>query len=301
MKSNGDKFSGVLNIYKDSKMTSHDVVSIVRKIFNTQKVGHAGTLDPNAIGVLPICIGKATRISDYLMENPKTYVAEMVFGIKTDTADKWGKVIEHKEVDVDFEKIKSVLKGFFGKEIAQVPPMYSALKYKGRKLYELARDGITVERKSRKVKIYSIKDLYIRKKSLIFECTCSKGTYIRTLIEDIAEKTGNLAYMSMLIRTSSGGLSIDKSFSLEYLKQMKFDELSKILVPIDTALKNLPEIKISDGDFERIVNGVKVSVSDCYEDVIYKIYSKGKFIGLGKPCTVNGKRMLKMEKVFFGV
>ena len=94
MKSNGDKFSGVLNIYKDSKMTSHDVVSIVRKIFNTQKVGHAGTLDPNAIGVLPICIGKATRISDYLMENPKTYVAEMVFGIKTDTADKWGKVIE---------------------------------------------------------------------------------------------------------------------------------------------------------------------------------------------------------------
>lgn len=117
MKSNGDKFSGVLNIYKDSKMTSHDVVSIVRKIFNTQKVGHAGTLDPNAIGVLPICIGKATRISDYLMENPKTYVAEMVFGIKTDTADKWGKVIEHKEVDVDFEKIKSVLKGFSEKKL----------------------------------------------------------------------------------------------------------------------------------------------------------------------------------------
>lgn len=212
--------NGVLNIYKEKGFTSHDVVAKLRRILKTKKIGHTGTLDPNAEGVLPICVGQATKISELLMEKDKTYQVEFQLGITTDTQDIWGNVIEKKEVSLSVDAVYLTAMRFVGKQI-QLPPMYSALKVNGKKLYELAREGIEVERKGREISIYSIEDFApVGMNTYKMTVSCSKGTYIRTLCHDIGVELGCGATMTSLIRTISGKFKVKDSITLSRIEEL---------------------------------------------------------------------------------
>ena len=212
---------GVIIINKPKGYTSHDVVNIVRKQLNMKKVGHTGTLDPNATGVLPILVGQATKISKYLIEHKKTYIATIELGEKRDTGDSEGNIIESdsniKEFDISI--IKQVLQSFLGKQ-KQIPPMYSAIKVNGKKLYEYARSGQEVEVEPREIEIYRIELIEYINNRIEFEVECSKGTYIRTLCENIAEKLGTIGYMKELQRTSVDKFKIKESINLEDRKSV---------------------------------------------------------------------------------
>ena len=212
---------GVININKSAGMTSFDVIAILRKTLNMKKIGHTGTLDPDATGVLPVCVGKGTKLVELLTANDKQYVAEVKLGIITDTQDTSGNILEEKKVNVSEEELISAINEFTG-EINQIPPMYSAIKVNGERLYKLAREGITIERESRKVTVSNIKLNYFNKEENIFSMTvdCSKGTYIRTLSHDIGEKLGCGAAMSSLKRTKSGRFDIENSYTIEEIKNM---------------------------------------------------------------------------------
>lgn len=251
--------NGVLNIYKEQNMTSHDVVAIIRKVLKTKKVGHTGTLDPMATGVLPVCVGQATKIVDFIQADKKTYRAELTLGVTTDTEDAWGNILEEKPVQLEDDDIIDVMKSFTG-DIMQVPPMYSALKVNGKKLYELARAGKTVERQARTRTIYSIDILDINHNKIVFDVVCSKGTYIRTLCKDIGEKLGVGGHMSALERTATGSFTKENSLSIETLKSDTFDP-HQHFIPIDKALTMDIEIHVTDRAKELIMNGVKIDLA----------------------------------------
>lgn len=198
------EFSGVLNVYKPMGYTSRDIVNIIKKIYKIKKVGHAGTLDPNATGVLPICIGDATKLVEYIQEMGKSYVGEMTLGINTDTLDIWGKTILEKKVSFNKDEFIKKLQFYDGKKIFQQPPMFSALKKDGKRLYEYARKGIEFERDKREVNIYSINILNIYEDKIRLKVKCSKGTYIRTLFNDLASEIDQCSYMNSLSRNSYG-------------------------------------------------------------------------------------------------
>ncbi|MDR0271761.1 MAG: tRNA pseudouridine(55) synthase TruB [Clostridiales bacterium] len=226
--------SGIINIRKEKDYTSHDVVAIIRKITG-EKAGHTGTLDPNATGVLPVCIGRATKLADYIVATDKTYAAEIVFGITTDTGDITGNVLTQKDASVDFEDFRKVAESFIG-DYLQTPPMYSAIKIGGKKLYELAREGKTVERKPREVKIYDLQ-VFERNGKFFLDVTCSKGTYIRTLCMDIGEILGCGAVMGDLTRTKNGIFDIENSVSLDEVRAAaEEDKLHEIIIPADKVL-----------------------------------------------------------------
>ena len=225
-------YDGVINIFKPVGITSHGVISRVRKILDMKKVGHTGTLDPDADGVLPICVGKGTKLSERLMNKDKTYLAVMKLGVTTDTQDASGNVMETREVTVTEEDVLGVISGFIG-DIKQIPPMYSAIKINGRKLYELARKGIEVERKPRGVTIYSIKDITISGDSVTMTVECSKGTYIRTLCHDIGEKLGCGAHMARLTRTRAGMFDIKNSVTLDELNESHIIGIDEILAQME--------------------------------------------------------------------
>lgn len=295
---NGKNLNGVLNIYKEPGYTSHDVVAILRKILGTKKIGHAGTLDPNVSGVLPICVGKATKISSYLMEMGKTYCGEITFGIETDTLDIWGEITNKNDIVPSEESFISELQKIANKTIEQIPPMYSAIKINGKKLYELAREGKEIKRKARKVNIYDTKFIYNDQNRYTFEISCSKGTYIRTIINDLGKKTNSLATMSYLIRTSSGGLDIRKSITLKQLEKMIENEIP-FIIPIDKALSHFPVFNVEDDKFELIKNGAKITVyNKNIDNIKYRVYCKGYFIGIGKIIEENNKHIIKMLNVF---
>ncbi|MDU5444567.1 MAG: tRNA pseudouridine(55) synthase TruB, partial [Finegoldia magna] len=216
----------VINVFKEKGYTSQDVVSICKGILKTKKIGHAGTLDPDATGVLLLGVGKGTKITEYLMEYGKTYIFEMVFGTSTDTLDLSGNVTGFSDKTYDKEKLKQILDDLNGKTIEQVPPMYSAVKVNGKKLYEYARENKEIKRKSRKITIYNIEPLHLLENSCIIKVRCSKGTYIRVLIEDIAKKLDRLAYMKSLIRVNSGGFDIKDSIKIESLRKCNIDDVS---------------------------------------------------------------------------
>ncbi|PTJ15534.1 tRNA pseudouridine(55) synthase TruB [Staphylococcus simulans] len=256
---------GILPVFKERGLTSHDVVFKLRKILHTKKVGHTGTLDPEVNGVLPICVGGATKVSDYIMEMGKAYQATVTVGVSTTTEDQTGEVLETKAVSKDLtaDKIDEAILSFVG-EIEQIPPMYSSVKVNGRKLYEYARNNETVERPKRKVRIYEIeRNSEIRYK----DDTCSfdifirwgKGTYIRTLATDIGRALGYPAHMSQLTRVESGGFSIDESLTLDQIDELyKQEALQEKLFPIEYGLKGLPHIQIDDPNIKkRILNGQK--------------------------------------------
>lgn len=259
-------YNGILPVYKESGLTSHDVVFKLRKILKTKKIGHTGTLDPEVSGVLPVCIGTATRVSDYVMDMGKSYNATITLGESTTTEDQTGEVIDKIDVQanaININEVDAVLKQFEG-IIEQVPPMYSSVKVKGKKLYEYARKGETVERPVRKVNIDSIartSELQFEDGKCHFniEVKCGKGTYIRTLATDIGKQLGYPAHMSLLTRINSGGFDIKDSITLDQISQLhEQDTLQSHLFPLEYGLKSLPKIYVSDENIKtRILNGQK--------------------------------------------
>ncbi len=280
---------GIILINKEKNCTSNNVVNKVKHILN-EKTGHIGTLDPNATGLLPILVGKGTKLSQYLINHDKEYEVELKLGIKTDTADLEGKIIEEKEVAdnlLEKEKVLDVLNGFIGKQ-KQVPPMYSAIKVNGKKLYEYARKNVQIELEAREIEIYEIKLGTINQKENIITFTvhCSKGTYIRSLCEDIAQRLGTIGYMKELNRTKVGIFNIENSISVEELEQNKNnpEELNKYIIPIERIFINIYGnnncISLNDRKLGLFSNGVKLTYG--LSEGLYRIYnSKGVFIGIG--------------------
>ena len=268
---------GVIIINKQKNFTSHDVVNVIRKKLNIKKVGHTGTLDPNATGVLPILVGKATKISKYLIEHDKTYIATIKLGEKTDTGDNEGQVIEEKLVPTDLKKedINNVLQIFLGKQ-KQVPPMYSAIKINGKKLYEYAREGKEVKLEAREIEIYKIQLLEYKNSKIKFEVECSKGTYIRTLCEDIAKKLGTVGYMEELQRTKVNNFKIGDSVLLD---DITLENVEEDLIKIEEVFKEKDKIELDNKKLELFLNGVKLTY-DLPKD-IYRIYNNKQFIGIG--------------------
>lgn len=252
---------GVLNLLKPPGMTSHDVVNFVRKIFNTKKVGHTGTLDPAAAGVLPVTVGRATKISQYITGADKLYRAEITLGIKTDTQDAEGKVLQTIDASFISEDIfKAALCKFKG-NIQQIPPMASAVKIGGKKMYDLHRQGKEVERSVRNVTVYDINLVWSTgwgtpHPRALFDVYCSKGTYIRTICHDIGEKIGVGAHMSFLLRTGVGKFLLEKTYTLEELQ--KFTNPSDALINIDTALAEYPEVVVKDKAVKAVTSGAKL-------------------------------------------
>lgn len=250
---------GIFNIYKEKGFTSHDVVAIVRRTIHMKKVGHTGTLDPDAEGVLPVCVGKATKLSDVIMDGRKSYRAMLRLGITTTTEDASGEVLETKEVDFNEDKIREVVASFIGK-LEQVPPMYSAVKVNGKKLYELAREGKEIERKSRTIEVYDIRiRQFLPPDRVEIDVDCSKGTYIRTLCADIGKALGCGGHMAELLRTATGTFSLENAIKLEELKALAEQEKAEeALLTMEDALKDFPVVKVSEKSAKFLYNGGKI-------------------------------------------
>ena len=250
---------GIFNIYKEKGFTSHDVVAIVRRTIHMKKVGHTGTLDPDAEGVLPVCVGKATKLSDVIMDGRKSYRAMLRLGITTTTEDASGEVLETKEVDFNEDKIREVVASFIGK-LEQVPPMYSAVKVNGKKLYELAREGKEIERKSRIIEVYDIRiRQFLPPDRVEIDVDCSKGTYIRTLCADIGKALGCGGHMAELLRTATGTFSLENAIKLEELKALAEQEKAEeALLTMEDALKDFPVVKVSEKSAKFLYNGGKI-------------------------------------------
>ena len=281
---------GIIVVNKQKGCTSHDVVNKVKKIVN-KKVGHTGTLDPLATGVLPLLIGKGTLCSKYLINHDKVYEVSLKLGISTDTMDAEGKIVEEKEVNSNIlakENVEKVLSSFIGKQ-EQTPPIYSAIKVAGKKLYEYARKGQEVEIPKREIEIYNIKLVGINKVSneIEFKVSCSKGTYIRSLCTDIAKALGTIGYMSGLERLQVGKFKIENSIKIDESTTKEYIE--EHIIGIEELFVEKPKIEINQKKLLLFLNGVKLNTE--FEDGVYKIYSENKFIGLG---TVN-KGLLKRD------
>ena len=246
---------GIVNVMKPAGMTSHDVVAKLRRVYHTKKVGHTGTLDPDAIGVLPICVGQATRLVEYFTEKDKTYKVIMKFGNETTTQDSSGEVTITTELPtLSKAEFCAVTEQFIG-EIQQVPPMYSAIKKDGQPLYKLAREGVEVEIEPRPVRIHGIKVLMYNKESAMLEVHCGKGTYIRTLCQDLARACGSSAHMTYLMRLSSGDFNIADAVPLARLEQSETPE--QFLQGMNDCLHAMPAVTVTDKKMmERIVNGL---------------------------------------------
>lgn len=251
--------NGVINVYKEKGYTSHDVVAIVRKTLNIKKVGHTGTLDPDAEGVLPVCIGQATKLADYIMAERKSYTAEITFGAETTTQDASGDIIKEYEYTFDENRLREVIDTFKGEQ-TQVPPMYSAIKINGKKLYEIAREGREIERKARKITVYDIRIAEINPPNkVIIEIDCSKGTYIRSLCSDIGNKLGWGAFMSSLTRTASGKFKLNEAVKLDELKNAaERGEAEKFIIPPDDVLSGYKRVTVSEKADKYLYNGGKI-------------------------------------------
>lgn len=269
---------GIIIIDKPKGITSHDVVSKIRKIYHTKKVGHTGTLDPSATGVLPILIGNATKLSKYLIEHDKTYIATIKLGEETDTLDTEGKVIKQNQVNeklITENNIENVLKSFVGEQM-QTPPMYSAIKINGKKLYEYAREGQKVDIEPRKIKIYeiSLKNINIQEKEIVIKVKCSKGTYIRMLCKDIAEKLETVGYMKELRRTKVNKFTLEGSVTLEELEKNKenVEYLESKIISIESIFKENESITLNNIKLKHLLNGVRLTYNR--PNGIYRIYDE---------------------------
>ncbi|MBQ9134928.1 MAG: tRNA pseudouridine(55) synthase TruB [Lachnospiraceae bacterium] len=248
-------YNGVINIYKEKGFTSHDVVAKMRGILKQKKIGHTGTLDPDAEGVLPVCLGSATKLCDMLTDKEKEYVAVMRLGVVTDTQDLSGTVLKEMSVNVSEEEALTAIKSFEG-EYGQIPPMYSALKVDGKRLYELARQGKEVERKPRQITIFETEILSVNMPEITFRVRCSKGTYIRTLCHDIGEKLGCGAAMADLKRTQSGQFKADTAIRLSELEQIRDkDSVDKVLIPVDEMFADYAAVHVPEEITRLVQNG----------------------------------------------
>ena len=301
--------SGIIVVNKAKDMTSHDCVNIIRRALKIKRVGHTGTLDPMATGILPVCIGKATKIADFISLGDKEYEAEFKLGLKTDTLDITGTVVKTSDVSPKKEELIEAINSFLGK-IMQVPPMYSAKKIKGKKLYELARDGIEINRDPVEVEIKEIEILKIDldENIISIRVLCSKGTYIRSLIDDIGEKLGTYATMTALNRTKSGMFTAEhpKVIDIMDIKKGNVNVIAN-LIGADKVFMEFPQIILSYNLEIRFKNGIFITLNDLgfkkedvEEDSIYRVYSTaGEFMALGTMVLNNGNLVLKVLKSFY--
>ena len=296
--------NGIILVNKPENFTSFDVCAKMRGILHIKRIGHAGTLDPMATGVLPVFVGKATKACDIMPDSSKAYRANVKFGVETDTLDRTGTVTETFEKKITESDIISVLPKFKG-EITQIPPMYSAVKVNGKKLYELARQGKTVERPERKV---TIEKLELEKfdeenQTAVFYIECSSGTYIRTLADDIAKAAGSGAYLTDLVRTKAAGFDISQTFTLEQIQQMADENrVEDAIISVDKIFSDMPKITLSAKQTVMYKNGVKLylkNIKNLKNGVEkYTVYSdKNEFLGIAKTDTEN--EVLKIGKNFF--
>lgn len=275
---------GILNIRKEAGYTSHDVVAKLRGILKQKKIGHTGTLDPDATGVLPVCLGKGTRLCDMLTDKEKTYVADLLLGVETDTQDISGSVLCKKEVHCTEKEVRTVVSGFLGEQM-QIPPMYSAIRVNGRKLYELAREGQVVERKPRPVCFYQINILELNLPRVKLEVCCSKGTYIRTLCHDIGEKLGCKGVMEKLVRTKVGTFTLEESHTLEEIQRMVQEgTIHEAVIPVEQMFSHLPSFCCPEKLDKILKNGnpldIRAVTGHPAEGWIRAYDSQGVFVGI---------------------
>lgn len=245
-------YNGIINIHKEAGFTSHDVVAKMRGILRQKKIGHTGTLDPQATGVLPVCLGSGTKLCDMLTDRDKEYVAELLLGVSTDSQDTTGRILQERPVEVSETQVREAALSFLG-QYDQIPPMYSALKVDGKKLYELARAGKEVERKARPVFIHELEILNMALPVVQMRVVCSKGTYIRTLCSDIGEKLGCGGVMQSLVRTGVGRFVLDGAVTLTELEALRdAGQIGKVLVPVDRLFADCPALHVQ-GQFGRLL------------------------------------------------
>ncbi len=292
-----EELNGIVVVNKEKGFTSHDVVNVIRKTLGTRKVGHTGTLDPNAEGVLPICVGRSTKACDMLTFSDKEYVATVKLGISTDTYDIWGTVTKTAEADITKEELENAISGFTG-EIEQLPPMYSAIKQNGKKLYELAREGIEVERKKRKITIYECELLSFENDTFAIRVLCSKGTYIRSLCHDIGEVLGCGAAMTSLVRTKSSVFDIENSLTLDEIKEkVASDGAKSVLSCVDMVFMHYPSIKVTDAVKSRLKSGAFSLVKA--KTGTYRAYDySGEFVGVTEVFEGEKGSVIKIIKAF---
>ena len=287
---------GIFNVLKPPGMTSHDVVGAMRKILNMKKIGHGGTLDPMAAGVLPVFTGLATRFLEYASHEEKTYRAELTFGYRTDTGDTEGKIVAESPVlGLEREQIQQVLAGFLG-ESSQIPPMYSAISMGGKKLYKLARQGIEVERAPRPIFIRQLDLVDYTGSRLVFDVTCSKGTFVRTLCEDIAHKLGMEGTMSFLLRRRAGVFTLENAHTLEEIQQNP----ESCRLDVDCILKTFPTVWVNNLQGRRIAQGVATTVPRIREGVLYRVLTQdGLLVGLAlaKDGRLRGHKIIRIPEV----
>lgn len=298
--------NGIINVYKEKGYTSFDVVAKMRGIFHQKKIGHTGTLDPDAEGVLPVCLGKATKVCDLLTDKDKEYKAVLLLGQATDTQDISGEVINSTSVNVTEDEVTAVINSFVGRQL-QVPPMYSALKVNGQKLCDLARQGVMVERKAREINIFSIEIEDISLPEVTMSVHCSKGTYIRTLCNDIGEKLGCYGCMKSLLRTRVAGFKLADACRLSELEEM-LKTGQDFVIPIDSVFDNLPAANVIETAQKYVVNGNRIPVSfikeaaeseaDFIDGAAYRLYDyKGCFVGIYNYIEETGD--FKPVKIFY--
>ncbi len=286
---------GIINLYKPPGITSHTAVAKVRRILQMKKVGHTGTLDPDAQGVLPICLGKGTKVSGMLTDTDKAYRAVIRFGVTTDTQDMSGTVLTQCTPSVSQEALLGILPQFTG-EIKQIPPMYSAVKIGGQKLYELARQGTEVERQPRTITIFDLQLVDFSGDHATLDVSCSKGTYIRTLCHDIGQALGCGAAMEHLTRTRSGMFRLEDSVTLETLEQKP----SLYIIPVDKLFAKYPAYQVGAKQERLVVNGVSVYAAKAKTGQTYRIYNEsGTFLCLSTGVELDGKQCLKLTKAFY--
>lgn len=299
-------FQGIINVYKEKGYTSHDVVAKLRGILKQKKIGHTGTLDPDAEGVLPVCLGKATKLCDLLTDKNKTYRAVLHLGITTDTQDMTGTVLQQTGVTATEEEVRKAIMSFVG-EYAQIPPMYSALKVNGKKLYELAREGKEVERVARNIQIFQIQIEEISLPRVTFQVKCSKGTYIRTLCHDIGNKLGCGGCMEELLRTQVSRFVLEDSLTLAQIEEHKqAGTLEQIILPIDQMFSDYGRITMKEERDCLVYNGNFFSQEDALEIVVndtnpmlFRVYdSKQEFIGIYE--EKEDRTIYKSVKMFYG-
>lgn len=300
-KSNPAKVSGVLIINKHEGVTSHNIISSCRKLYDTRQVGHTGTLDPMATGVLPVLIGRAVKASDYLMMHDKEYIAEMRLGLTTDTEDITGEILTECGNIPPEEEVLDACASFVGK-IMQIPPMYSAIKVGGRKLVDIAREGGEVEREAREVEIYSLDAEKISNDTYRMKVCCSKGTYIRTLCADIGKKLGCGAVMSSLVRTRTGDFTLDDAVTVDELDNMTFEERLTLPKPVESLFTSLGCVNVADYYAKLVRGGANIFQKKVKADVgdgeLVRIRNRGVFIALGRGDTVDGVKVIRPEKLF---
>ena len=272
--------SGILNINKPQGITSHDVVDVIRKIFPKKKIGHTGTLDPLATGVLPICIGDATKLTNNITSENKEYRVKALLGVETDTYDITGRIVFASAVDKDEIYIKERIKRFVGK-MEQIPPIYSAIRVDGKHAYSYAREGMSVELSPRNIEIFSIEniDVNLLKKEVSFDVACTKGTYIRSLVNDIGKKIGCGATMIALERIKTGNFLIKDSTALYDFLKLDYDEMISRIIPIEEYFSDCRRVNLDEKLYEKFLNGV-VLEADTNEKIV-RVYCNSRYKGLG--------------------